>query len=139
MDFFNKLGDIANKTYQKTSKKTGEIAKEAKIKVIMSENKSKIKELYIEIGKIVYQKYSNKEEISLKEDVNSYCNQINELSTEIKKLQEEILVLKNKRICENCYAEIALNARYCQHCGFEQEGVIEEEEKIEEKDKDENK
>ena len=35
MDFFNKIGDIANKTYKKTSQKTGEIAKEAKLKMKM--------------------------------------------------------------------------------------------------------
>ena len=34
--------------------------------------------------------------------------------------QEEVLALKNKRICENCYVEIALSSKYCPHCGFEQ-------------------
>ena len=42
MDFFNKLGNIASKTYKNASQKTGEIAKEAKIKMKMNENKSKI-------------------------------------------------------------------------------------------------
>lgn len=120
MEFFNKLGDIANKTYQKTSKKTGEIAKEARIKMKMNENKSKINDLYEEIGKIVYQKYINKEEVKIAEDLNTYCNQIDELSKEIEKGQEEVLSLKNKRICENCYAEIELSSKYCPHCGFEQ-------------------
>lgn len=135
MEFFNRLGDIANKTYQKTSKKTGEIAKEAKIKMKMNENKSKINDLYEEIGKIVYQKYINKEEIKIEEDLNTYCNQIDELSKEIEKCQEEVLSLKNKRICENCYAEIELSSKYCPHCGFEQAGEKKEDIKEESKGK----
>jgi len=120
MDFFNKLGNIANKTYKSASQKTGELAKEAKIKLKMNENKSKINDLYEEIGKIIYQKHIHGEEVKIEEDVNAYCKQIDELSKEIEKYQEEVLALKNKRICENCYAEIELKSKYCPHCGFEQ-------------------
>ena len=135
MEFFNKIGDIASKTYKNASQKTGEIAKEAKIKMKMNENKSKINDLYEEIGKIVYQKYINKEEVKIEEDLNTYCNQIDELSKEIEKCQEEVLSLKNKRICENCYAEIELSSKYCPHCGFEQ--AEEKKEDIKEENKEE--
>ena len=131
MDFLNKLGNIANKTYKSASQKTGEIAKEAKIKLKISETKSKINDLYEEIGKIVYQKHIHGEEVKIEEDVNSYCSQIDELAKEIEKYQEEILTLKNKRICENCYTEIELQSKYCPHCGFEQ--PTEKEEDINEK------
>lgn len=120
MDFLNKLGDIANKTYKNASQKTGELAKEAKLKMKMNENKSKIKDIYEEIGKIIYQKHINGDEVKIKEDLDSYCSQIDEIAKENEKLQEEVLALKNKRICENCYTEIELNAKYCPHCGFEQ-------------------
>ena len=120
MDFLNKLGDIANKTYKSASQKTGELAKEAKIKMKMNENRAKIKDLYEEIGKIVYQKHIHEEEVKIKEDLDSYCSQIDKISKEQEKLQEEVLTLKNKRICENCYTEIELNVKYCPHCGFEQ-------------------
>ena len=120
MEFFNKLGDIANKTYKSASKKTGEIAQEAKIKMKMNENKAKIKDLYQEIGKIVYQKHIHEEEVNIKEDLNSYCSQIDELSKEVETYQEKVLALKNKRICENCYEEIDLQSKYCPSCGFEQ-------------------
>ena len=45
MNFLDKLGNIANKTYKSASQKTGELAKEAKIKMKMNENKGKIKDL----------------------------------------------------------------------------------------------
>ena len=120
MDFLDKLKNVANKTYKSASQKTGELAKEAKIKMKMNENKSKIKDLYEEIGKVIYKKHMNNEEVKIKEDLDSYCSQIDEISKEQEKLQEEVLALKNKRICENCYAEIELNVKYCPHCGFEQ-------------------
>jgi len=120
MDFLNKLKNVANKTYKNASQKTGELAKEAKLKMKMNENKAKIKDLYEEIGKIIYQKHIHEEEVKIKEDLNTYCSQIDEISKEQEKLQEELLTLKNKRICENCYTEIELNVKYCPHCGFEQ-------------------
>ena len=135
MEFFNKIGDIASKTYKNASQKTGEIAKEAKIKMKMNENKSKINDLYEEIGKIVYQKHIHGEDVKSEEDLNTYCNQIDELSKEIEKCQEEVLSLKNKRICENCYAEIELSSKYCPHCGFEQ--AEEKKEDIKEENKEE--
>ena len=133
MNFLDKLGNIANKTYKSASQKTGELAKEAKIKMKMNENKSKINDLYEEIGKIIYQKHIHGEEVKIQEDVNSYCTQIDELSKEIEKCQEEVLALKNKRICENCYVEIELSSKYCPHCGFEQLEEVKEE--IEEESK----
>ncbi len=140
MDFFNKIGDIANKTYKKTSQKTGEIAKEAKLKMKMNDNKSKINNLYEEIGKIVYQKYLNNEEVKINEDLNTYLNQIDELSKEIETYQEDILKIKNKRICENCYSEINLDAKYCPHCGFEQkEEKVEDAKEIEIVEEDNDK
>lgn len=135
MSFFNKLGNIANKTYKNASQKTGELAKEAKIKMKMNENKSKIHDLYEEIGKIVYQKHLHGEEVKIREDLNSYCSQIDDLAKENEKYQEEILTLKNKKICENCYTEIELKAKYCPHCGFEQaetkiEDIEEDDQKV---------
>ena len=71
----------------------------------------------------MYQKHIHGEEVKIEEDVNTYCNQIDELSKEIEKCQEEVLALRNKRICENCYTEIELSSKYCPQCGFEQAEV----------------
>ena len=131
MDFFNKIGNIASETYKKTSKKTGELAKEAKIKMKMNEDKGKIKDLYQEIGKIVYQKHIDNSKISM-DDVDSYCSQIDELSNGIENALDELLSLKGKRICEKCHTEIDVKVKYCPSCGTEQpEIVIEEAEVIE--------
>lgn len=138
MDFFNKLGNIASETYKKTSKKTGELAKEAKIRMKMNEDKAKIKDLYEEIGKIVYQKHMYKEEVSIEEDVNSYCSQIDELSEEVEKALEKLLALKGKRMCDNCHTEIEIKVKFCPSCGTEQPEIPVEEDEEEKDDKKES-
>ncbi len=127
MDFFNKLGNMASETYKKTSKKTGELAKEAKIRMKMNEEKGKIDDLYIEIGKVVFQKYTKKEKLSQKDDLNSYCEQIEELSDSIEQKLQEILKLKGKKVCDNCDKEIDVKDKFCPACGAEQPEVVEEE------------
>ena len=140
MDFFNKLGNMASETYKKTSKKTGELAKEAKTRMKMNEDKAKINDLYEEIGKIVYQKYLKSEDLSIEQDLNSYCTQIDELSNNVEKALGELLSLKGKRICDNCHSEIDSKVKFCPSCGTEQPEIVEEvqekEEKAEESKKD---
>ena len=56
MEFFDKLTKKASETYKGAAEKTSKLAKEAKLKLKINENKSKINDLYQEIGKKVYQK-----------------------------------------------------------------------------------
>lgn len=127
MEFFNKLGNIASETYKKTSKKTGDLAKEAKIRMKMNEDKGKIKDLYIEIGKLVYQKHIDKIDGSIGDSLDSYCLQIDEISDGIEKALDEILLIKGKRICENCHTEIDSKVKFCPSCGTEQPEIPAEE------------
>ena len=132
MDFFNKIGNIASETYKKTSKKTGDLAKEAKIRMQMNEDKAKIKDLYQEIGKFIYQKHIESEDIPMDEEIIDLCKKIDELSDGIDKSLDTILSLKGKRICENCHTEIDAKVKFCPSCGTEQpEMPIEEVSEVE--------
>ncbi len=137
MDFFNKISNMASDTYKKTSEKTSKLAKETKLKMKINENKSKIDDIYNDIGKIVYQKHIREEDISIEEDLSSYCKQIDELSKEIIEYQNSILILKQKKICNNCYMEIQKDARYCPNCGAEQPKLDEKETDQKEDEKEE--
>ena len=46
MEFFDKLTKKASETYKGAAEKTGKIAKEAKLKLKISDNKSKINDIY---------------------------------------------------------------------------------------------
>lgn len=120
MDFFDKLGKKATEAYKVTADKTGKIAKETKLKFKIGELKSKIEDIYEEIGKKVYEKHVQKEEISAN-DLLEECKQIDEMSNEIEKIRQECLELKDKKQCPKCFKEIDKNMKFCPECGAKQE------------------
>lgn len=120
MDFFDKLGKKASETYKATAEKTGKIAKEAKLKMKMNENKSQIDELYKEIGRKVYEKHVIKGNINIKKDLEEECTKIDVLSAEIESYLKECLELKDLRQCSKCSSKIEKDAKFCPECGEKQ-------------------
>ena len=120
MDFFDKLGKKATEAYKVTADKTGKLAKETRLKFKMGDLKSKIEDIYEEIGKKVYEKHVQKEEISIN-DLLEECKQIDEMSEKIEKIRQECLELKDKKQCPKCFKEIDKNAKFCPECGAKQE------------------
>ena len=120
MEFLDKLTKKASETYKGAAEKTGKIAKEAKLKLKINENKSKINELYQEIGKKVYQKHTADEELCIKKDLEEECSKIDELSSEIESYHKEILTLSNIKLCVKCKEEMEKDAKFCSKCGAEQ-------------------
>ena len=121
MDFFDKIGKKASEAYKVTADKTGKIAKETKLKFKISELKSKIEDIYEEIGKKVYEKHVQKEDISITDDLAEQCKKIDEMSSEIEILLQECLELKDKKQCPKCFKEIDKNMKFCPECGAKQE------------------
>ena len=66
MEFFEKLGKKASETYKTAAEKTNKIASDTKLKAKINDCKSKIKDVYTEIGKKVYQKYALDGELNIK-------------------------------------------------------------------------
>ena len=132
MEFLDKIGKQASKTYKYTAEKTSKLAKEAKIKMSMNDKKSKVEELYEEIGKQVYRNHVSNENYKVDTDimaeVKDYCIQIDELCKQIEEDRKEILMLKDKKQCPNCFFEIDKEYHYCPNCGFNQEDITEPEE-----------
>ena len=120
MDFFDKLGKKATEAYKVTADKTGKLAKETKLKFKMGELKSKIEDIYEEIGKKVYEKHVQKEDISAN-DLLEECKKIDDLSNEIEKIRQECLDLKDKKVCQKCFKEIDKTMKFCPECGAKQE------------------
>lgn len=113
MGFFNDLG-------KKTTETTNKIAREAKLKMKINENKGIIKDLYETIGKKVYENHVREENIDIREFIKDDCLKIDKLSNEIEKARKEILELSNKKMCKKCFAEIEKNAMFCPKCGEKQ-------------------
>lgn len=115
--FMDKVSKKAVETYCAASKQAEKIAKEFKLKAKMSENKSKIQEFYEDIGKIVYEKYTLKEEINIERDLFNNCAMINTLAEENENLRMELLKLKDLKQCPKCHYEIYYDFNFCPNCG----------------------
>lgn len=128
MEFLDKLSKKASETYKHTTEKTSKIAKEAKLKMQMNENKSKIEEVYEEIGKKVYEHHISdmKVDIDLEAILEEYCIQIDALCDVIEDERKELLILKDKKQCPECFCEIEADYNYCPSCGIKQVDVTEE-------------
>ena len=125
MDILEKIGSFASETYKYTTEKTSKFAKETKTKMEINELKSQIEDLYTEIGKKIYEQHIREEKTDIEEEIQAICNQIDELTDKIEKAKEDVLNLKDKKQCPNCYSEIKKDANYCPNCGEEQEKIEE--------------
>lgn len=124
MGFFDKLGEKANEAYNATAEKTSKIAKEAKLRIKINEDKSEINDLYKEIGKKVYEKKhqesENEEKYCLKKELENEFTRLDVLNAEIEEKTKEILELNDKKKCVKCLAHIDREAKYCNECGEKQ-------------------
>lgn len=120
MGFFDNLSKKASKAYDVTAEKTSKLAKEAKLRMKINENKSDINDLYKEIGRKVYEKHIREENIDIKAELEEECTKIDVLSAEIETCLKSILELKDKKQCEQCHTEIDLDNDFCPKCGAKQ-------------------
>ena len=123
MGFFENLSKKASAAYDATAEKTGKLAKEAKLRMKINENKSDINDLYKENGRKVYEKHVREENIEIKTELEEECTKIDVLSAEIETCLKSILELKDKKQCEQCHAEIDLDNGFCPKCGAKQPGA----------------
>ena len=120
MGFFDNLGKKASAAYDATAEKTSKIAKEAKLRMKINEDKTEINNIYKEIGKKVYEKHVREENIDIKVELEEECTKLDVLSAEIETCLKSILELKEKKQCEPCHSEIDLDATFCPKCGAKQ-------------------
>ena len=139
MDFFEKIGKKATETFNSAAEKTNKIASETKIKIKINDCKSKIKDLYQDIGKVVYQKLVLDGKLEVKEDIEEQLSKISELTNQIEEFEKQILELSDMKQCVNCKNKIEKKAKFCPECGAEQpEEVVHEVEVVSEDKNEEN-
>ena len=126
MEFFDKLGKKASEAYKVTADKTGKLAKEAKLRMKISDLKSQINTIYKEIEETVYQKHTREGEYDITKEIEEKCTKIDVLSDEIESNLKQCLELKDKRQCPSCFAEIEKDVKFCPKCGAKQEEIQEE-------------
>ena len=93
MDFFSKLGKKATETYKITKEKATTISEELELKGKISEAKDNIEEIYIEIGKTVFQEIKAGKDV-IREEITEKIDEISKLQEKIEQLESQILALK---------------------------------------------
>ena len=121
MEFFDKLGKKASEAYKVTADKTGKIAKEAKLKMKLADLKGQANDIYMEIGKKVYEKHVKEETLDIKKELEEECTKLDVISDEIDSILKECIDLKDKKVCQKCYSQIEKNMKFCPECGAKQE------------------
>lgn len=117
MDFFSKLGKKASQTIQITKEKTTKISEELKLRNKINENKNKIEENFIKLGKCVYNEFETGEKC---ENLEEKCEEIRNFKNEISNLENQILSIKDIKKCTECNAEIPKESEFCNKCGAKQ-------------------
>lgn len=126
MDFFDKLGKKASQTYNMAAEKTTKVARETKLKIKLNEAKNEIEDMYREIGKKIYQKHVNKEDIKIEEELVGELNEIDIKAREVEDINNELLQLKDKKRCPDCHSQIEYDYKFCPECGKKQDEVVKE-------------
>lgn len=113
MVFFEQIGKCFTDAGQNVARQTKNLADVAQLNNVISEKEKRISQLFLVIGQSYYEKHKNDraaEELEKLEKVNA-------LYTEILQNREKIKQIKGIIKCENCGADVPLNAAFCNACG----------------------
>lgn len=97
--------------------KTGNFVDISKLNISVSEAKCELKKKYEALGKLVYE--SRREDIDNNVDIEKSMNEIDLVKENIKKIEDEISMIKNQLVCSGCGKVNSSDAKYCSGCGAE--------------------
>lgn len=127
-----KVGASAEKTYAAAKDKSEKLIEEAKLNIIIADKESEIKEIYQEMGNIIYDSYKAGEKTAPK--YVKKCKMIEKINKKIEEMSTEINHLKGFRKCNECSEIINIDDKFCINCGKEQKAI-----KVKLKEKKESK
>ena len=119
MSFFDDFSKKATDAAKYATKKTGDIIEQSKLNITIGALEGDIKDIYVSLGKAIYDQYINGDEIS--DDLIEYCKEIDDKVEEIRENREKINEIKKVVQCSNCKAENAETFEYCPYCGHKQD------------------
>jgi hypothetical protein len=128
MDILKNITKRVTETAKVAAKKSSEMIEVTKLKMNIGSEEDKIEKAYIQMGKITFEMFENGE--SIDEVFKQHCEKIVSYKENIKAMGEQILQLRNIKICSACSAELECETAYCPKCGEKQEialTLIEEE------------
>ena len=111
-EMFEKFKAIVSSTTKKAVKISGEAIDYTKIKLKITELKSKLDEKYAQIGLAVYEGTDT-------ESIDDICDEITTIREEIDTLNAKLSDCKNQKTCPVCNTICEKNDEFCRKCGSE--------------------
>jgi len=123
-------------TAKAAAKISGSVVEITKLNMSINAEEEKIRKLYTEIGKQLYEDYTDGKAVS--EELLRKCVKIDDIFENIADMKDKILELRNVKACPNCGTILDIEMEYCHKCGKKQEDIPEAEEENKD-DKDSSK
>jgi len=106
-------------TAKAAAKKSGSVVEITKLNLSISAEEEKIRKIYTEMGKQLYEDYIEGKMPG--EKLLAQCVKIDEIIKGINEMRDKILELKNIKACPNCGMELDVEMEYCYKCGKKQD------------------
>lgn len=113
MAFFEQIGKRLTDAGQNVAQQTKDLADVTKLNNAISEREKKISQLFLLIGRSYYE--GHKDDPAAEEL--DKITEIDSLYSEIFANRDKIKQIKGVTKCENCGADVPLNAAFCNACG----------------------
>lgn len=113
MAFWDNLGQKATVTTAKAVQKAKDISDVAKFNSMISEEDTRINNIYYEVGKLYIALHEHSCEDEFKELITSF----QDANQKIEMYKKQIEDIKGIQKCEKCGAEIPVGAAFCSSCG----------------------
>lgn len=119
-------------TAKTAAKISGSVVEVTRLNMSINAEEEKIKKIYTEIGKQLYEDYSEGKTIS--EKLREKCAEIDEILANIEEMKERILELKKSKACPGCGTVLEIEMEYCHKCGKKQQKQVQTASETEPKD-----
>ena len=136
MSVLDSITKKVSDTAKAAAKISGSVVEITKLNMSINAEEEKIRKLYTEIGKQLYEDYTDGKAVS--EELLRKCVKIDEIFENIADMKDKILELRNVKACPNCGTILDIEMEYCHKCGKKQEDIPEAEEENKD-DKDSSK
>ncbi|MGV8982200.1 hypothetical protein [Clostridium sp.] len=115
---FSKITKSLSESASNVVQKSNELIAVSALNVEINNEEKKKDIIYIAIGKVVYNSFINKAELS--EEIKHKCESIIEHDEQIKIIMEKIINVKRIKQCPNCGSDMNISINFCPDCGVMQ-------------------
>jgi hypothetical protein len=119
MSVLDNLTKKVTDTAKAAAKKSGSMVEVTRLNMNIGNEEDRIRKIYTEIGKIIYDEYSEGETIG--DTLVEQCRSIDSINKNIEEMKQKILELRNVKACPGCSIELEMDMAFCYKCGRKQD------------------